>query len=388
MPEQRANGGGVFHRQAHGKAASASKGARRSVFDRLGKGGGRGLTADETRDDGEDHSFASRGRSGRGGGQFSGRGRRGPRAFEGQEELIGSAGGDCGGGRATCGDGAEAFAEEVTYAGHADHFVVAGETWVHCRLYEALLPRGQTMTEGVLLVGTRAPGSEGRCKWKAVSLRRIEVGAPATAPQPFSEVVSYAGRSAQFVVAGDTFVPSAAYTRLLPIYEGDRLSGRRVRDSNGSRKWRAVSVDAIERAAAAQPKGHAAAWLDRSRQLLLELSLERASLPPLSASELLPNGCDSTAAESEGGHRAEVARPTGGEAGCGPDRGLSPSPACDAAPGAAARIGRSDGRPLERAPPPQGPCSAVGRGGRGRSAGRGGRGQGGIGPVGGVGEEG
>ena len=236
--------------------------------DGRGRGGGGGVTGD-----------------GRGRGGSSGRGGGTPELW--RPAVAAQASG-------------EAFSEAVTFAGRVDEFVVCGnETFVPSSRYANLKSQ---VGVGVVLTGVREANTRGKSKWVATS---ISGAAPGSGGETFTELVSYAGRSAQFVVAGDTFVPVSAYAKFLPVYEGDRLSGRRVPDTNGNKRWRAVSVDEVTRAAGAAASGQAC-WIHRSHELLTAIAHENDDFGgPSPLSTATPTGTQSASAPADGEEESE-----------------------------------------------------------------------------------
>ena len=186
---------------------------------------------------------------------------------------------------------AEAFSSRITFAGRAGQYLIAGQTWVKASLYAHLDPA--LLVEGALISGQRilreqrSPADASRrkqCKWSATVITAC-VHAPepaadaAAAKQPFSEVVTFARRSDQFVIAGGTYVPARLLDRFRPIYEGDRLTGSRVRQvgSSSSSKWRAVSVDGVVRPDAPNDRwSRHEAWFAEVDAVLGRIARERA----------------------------------------------------------------------------------------------------------------
>jgi len=176
------------------------------------------------------------------------------------------------------------FVERITFAGKLEHFVVAHDTWIHSRLYQAWPENA--LVEGAVVTGARSlnTSGEGKAKWRATAVRSVEAPSapsahsrnPAAAPrgEPFSELISFAGRAEQFVIAGrDTYVQATLVARWRPVFEGDRIIGARVKNSGGNSKWRAVAVTRVERDAGPPIKPQDA-WLDESMALLARLDSE------------------------------------------------------------------------------------------------------------------
>ena len=223
----------------------------------------------------------SLGHSGGRGGRGAGRGGRGvslcASAAQTADARDGRAGGKGRGAKGSSGkpDGAtdpaprrgqkhepagEQFAESLTFCGRSESFIVAGNTFIPAKVYERFHSEPGLLLEGAVVHGQRVPNEAGKgSKWRAVRIDSIEP--PQTTPRQrrergtgcgrsgasgdaFSELVTFAGRSEQFVVAGgNTYVPSALYATWRPIYERDRIEGTRVANSGGgSSKWRATSV--------------------------------------------------------------------------------------------------------------------------------------------------
>ena len=255
--------------RAKGKGKPTGDGDLRDKLDGMrGRGGGGGVTGD------------GRGRGG-GGGSITGDGRgRGGSSGGHRTDGRGRGGGSSELWRPPPAATGEPFSEPVTFAGRVDEFVICGnETFVSSSRYAHLKSQ---IGVGVVLTGVREANSRGKSKWVAVSISSATQG---SSGEPFSELVSYAGRSAQFVVAGDTFVPVSAYAKFLPVYDGDRLSGRRVPDTHGNKRWRAISVDEVTRAAGAAVSGQEG-WIQRSHELLTAIANESddvGGLSPLAA---------------------------------------------------------------------------------------------------------
>ncbi|KAL3927753.1 MAG: hypothetical protein SGPRY_002680, partial [Prymnesium sp.] len=95
--------------------------------------------------------------------------------------------------------------------------------------------------------------------------------------EAFSESVCYAGRSAQFVIAGDTFVPSSTYAHFPLLNEGDRISGRRIPGSGGNKRWRAISVEHVS-PALTSGVSRQEAWIERSENLLAAIASESSGV--------------------------------------------------------------------------------------------------------------
>lgn len=176
----------------------------------------------------------------------------------------------------------EPFAEPITFAGRSDDFVIAKDTFIPCAVYEAFHEPSE-LVEGAIVRGLRVSNeaSGKSSKWRATRVDGIDAppldarrgarsrgGAPSSgAGEPFDELVTYAGRAEQFVSARNTFVPAGLFAKWRPVFEGDRLVGKRVLNSGGSSKYRATCVTAVIRA-----EGPALslndAWLERGRALL------------------------------------------------------------------------------------------------------------------------
>ena len=189
----------------------------------------------------------------------------------------------------------EPFAEPITFAGRSDDFVIAKDTFIPCAVYEAFHEPSE-LVEGAIIRGLRVSNeaSGKSSKWRATRVDGIDApprdarraarsqrgGGPSSgAGEPFEEMVTFAGRAEQFVSARNTFVPAGLFARWRPIFEGDRLVGKRVLNSGGSSKYRATCVTAVIRA-----EGPALslndAWLERGRALLAKA---RAGGPWLSS---------------------------------------------------------------------------------------------------------
>ena len=239
-----------------------------------------------------------------GGGKGAGGGRGGGK---GKGEIYEYSGGK-GGGRGKGGGSSsyitkqpsgEPFSAAITFNGKVDDFLVAGDTFIPAALYEAFhLP--SELVEGAIMHGLRVPNIAGKAsKWRASRIERVEPPPPptrqqlrqqqrmagqrqsgnATAGEAFSELVTYAGRAETFVVAGgSTFVPSSLLTNPLwkPIFEGDRIIGRRTLNSGGSSKWKACFVGNVIRAEGPPLSKHDA-WLESSQQLLSRIQRERSN---------------------------------------------------------------------------------------------------------------
>ncbi|KAL1514626.1 hypothetical protein AB1Y20_003720 [Prymnesium parvum] len=180
----------------------------------------------------------------------------------------------------------EPFTLPITFAGRAAEYVICGgDTFVPAKSYAHLLPKA-SMRVGVVLVGVRVgrPRDSKFGRYIAISVAEARAASPrgrlcddrTAEGEPFCELVTYAGRSAQFVVAGDTFVPVGLYARFLPIFDGDTLSGRRVAAEGGRKKFRAVTVDEVTRSAVGVTDQEA--WLQRSNDLLAAIAQESGSL--------------------------------------------------------------------------------------------------------------
>lgn len=136
----------------------------------------------------------------------------------------------------------EPFAECVSFAGRREDFVIAMDTFIPAACYEAFFELS-ALVEGARVRGLRVSSTTGKCKWRAVRVEGIDApsssgrgrgGGSATAGggEPFSAVVSYAGRAEQFVIAGgSTYVPAMLIAAWKPVFEGDTLEGRRVANS-------------------------------------------------------------------------------------------------------------------------------------------------------------
>lgn len=108
--------------------------------------------------------------------------------------------------------------------------------------------------------------------------------------EAFSKSVSYAGRSSQFVIAGDTFVPASTYANFPPLNEGDKISGSRIPESGGSKRWRAISVEHVS-PALTSGVSRQEAWIERSESLLAAIASESrgvldAGIPTASPGDL------------------------------------------------------------------------------------------------------
>ena len=185
-------------------------------------------------------------------------------------------------------NGYESFSERITFAGRANDFVVARDTWVAARLY-ANWP-SEVLVEGAIISGTRIENVDGtKCKWRASKVASIDRPAvngiqarSLDGSIPFAERVTYAGRAAQFViVGGDTYVGAQLLAPWSTVHAGDRLRGTRVRNESvrngggGSSKWRATSVCHVERDQVPPPKQHEA-LLDSAEALLSSIERRRA----------------------------------------------------------------------------------------------------------------
>ena len=209
----------------------------------------------------------------------------------------------------------EPFAEPITFAGRSDDFLIAKDTYISCMLYEAFHVPSE-LVEGAVVHGLRVLNEgKGSSKWRATRVERIDAPSPTerrnasrgahrggggspTSGEPFDDVVTYAGRAEQFIICRDTFVPSQIFAAWRPIFEGDRLIGRRVLNSGGSSKWRAVCISAVRRAEGPTLSPHEA-WLERSHALLARVhaSDTSAGAPSADADESPTGGApdDSTA---------------------------------------------------------------------------------------------
>ena len=184
----------------------------------------------------------------------------------------------------------EPFAEAITFSGRSEQFVIANDTFVSASLYE----QSTELREGSIVRGLRVLGNDGKAsKWRCVQIDAIDSppvqekrgmgrggrggrgGGSSAGGLPFSELVTYAGRSDVFAIAGrETYVPAGLYAAWRPVYEGDRLEGSRVPNSGGSSKWRAVTVRSVQRAEAPALSAHDS-WLESSQELLARIERER-----------------------------------------------------------------------------------------------------------------
>ena len=125
--------------------------------------------------------------------------------------------------------------------------------------------------------GREQSAASGRGTRGASSARDHGGGGASSRGEPFSQLITYAGRSESFVIARDTFVPAGLVARWKPVFEGDRLIGTRAPNTEGnksSNKWRAVSILRVERDAGPPVKPQDA-WLDESASLLAQIEEER-----------------------------------------------------------------------------------------------------------------
>lgn len=194
------------------------------------------------------------------------------------------------------------FAEMITFAGRADQFVMTQQTFVPASVYGHFSP--SDFREGCVIRGRRIPSNDDKASaWRCVQVEAVSAAAEQQRQQQqqdkvrnnarhagggrsgsgqatgtsFSEMVTFAGRSDVFVIAGrDTYIPANLFVAWRPVHEGDRIQGTRVANSAGSSKWRATSVQNVTRAAAPAPSAHES-WLESSGALLARIEREYAS---------------------------------------------------------------------------------------------------------------
>jgi hypothetical protein len=228
----------------------------------------------------------------------------------------------------------EAFSERLTFTGRLNQFVIARDTFISAPLYHAW--HQMSLVDGALVSGMRVRASETRastkaaCKWRAVCIDSIDP--PGVLPlaartavgmtprrtgsipsgEAFSEEVTFAGRADQFVVVGhNTYVVASLIRHLMPIYEGDRLLGLRVRNQgSGKSKWTAVSVSSVERATGPPLSAHDI-WLDEAHALLARICHEHDSFEKLDL-DLLGRMCPRLASNSASTREASAPSPTYG----------------------------------------------------------------------------
>ena len=189
----------------------------------------------------------------------------------------------------------------ITFAGRADQFVMTQQTFVPASVYGHF--SHSDFREGGVIRGRRIPSNDDKASaWRCVQVEAVSDAALQQRQQQqqdkvrnharhasggrsgsgqatgtsFSEMVTFAGRSDVFVIAGrDTYIPANLFVAWRPVHEGDRIEGTRVANSAGSSKWRATSVQ-NERAAAPAPSAHES-WLESSGALLARIEREYAS---------------------------------------------------------------------------------------------------------------
>ena len=205
----------------------------------------------------------------------------------------GGSGRSSNGGGESSGVSGDPFSSPITFASKADSFVIAGDTFVPAQLYDPTKIIAGAIVRGVR-VKSEAAGAN-RCRFRCIRIDGIDTPHPSStgpangrsstrndgkrppAGTPFSEVVTFAGRSDNFVIAGrETFVPAQLYSAWRPVFEGDRLEGSRVVNAHGSSKYKAVSVRHVQRAEGPGLSPHEA-WLERGQELLALLQEEAAA---------------------------------------------------------------------------------------------------------------